>query len=133
MPLQQAQWASFDNGCLEPLKDFPLKMQHSDAHAASLLRDKTLSKAFGADVICFPPGGEVRDHIHPMAHMLFNMHGEGTLTYEGASHLIFPGMCYHVPPNVVHGIKAGNNWLILLVVSNDHEPADSEERLEIVA
>lgn len=132
--LQQARWADFDE-VQKTLTSFegkqPIQMAHSDGTALPLLLDDSLPAKFGADVIRFEAGKGVGLHTHVGAHILLVTKGKGTLTYDTEKHPMFEGMIYLVSSNVPHAIDAETE-LVLVAIGNDHQPADSESRLEIV-
>lgn len=132
--LQQAQWANFNKN-QKTLASFegkqPIQMTHSDGTALPLLLDNSLSAKFGADVIRFEAEKGVGLHTHVGAHILLVTKGKGTLTYHTEKYPMFEGMIYLVPSNVPHAIDAETE-LVLIAIGNDHQPADSESRLEIV-
>ena len=138
---RQAKWANFEKGQLKSFEgEQPLKMQHSDGTALPLVLDDSTPKKFGADVVRFRAGEGVELHTHIGSHILLVTKGEGVLIYEGKHgldgiaherHDMFPGMIYLVPSNVPQAIEAKTE-LVLIAVGNDHRPADSSERLEIV-
>ena len=132
--LKFTKWANVDpeNGLLISLEgQQPLQMHESDGTALSLVLDDTTAKKFGADVVRFAPGTGVRLHKHVGAHVLMVTKGTGILTYENEKYEMFPGMIYLVPSNVPHAISATTE-LVLVAVGNDHRPADSAERLDII-
>jgi mannose-6-phosphate isomerase-like protein (cupin superfamily) len=57
--------------------------------------------------------------------------GKGILTYKNEQHPMYEGMIYLIPSNIPHAIEAVTE-LILVAVGNDHRPADSPDRLDIV-
>lgn len=124
-PIQMARFYVEGNGRL------PVQMRKSDATALPLVaRD-----GFGADVISFGPGQCVERHVHPGAHILFVLEGEGELTYGDERWHLEEGLCYLVPPMVPHAIHAdpdSREDLVLVAVGDDHRPVWSAERLEIV-
>jgi quercetin dioxygenase-like cupin family protein len=132
--LQQARWADF-NEENKTLASFdgkqPIQMSHSDGSALPLLVDDSLPAKFGADVIRFEAGKGVGLHTHIGAHILLVTKGKGTLTYHTEKYPMFEGMIYLVPSNVPHAIDAEAE-LVLIAIGNDHQPADSESRLEVV-
>lgn len=132
--LQQARWADF-NESEKTLISFrgnqPVHMSHSDGTALPLLVDDSLPAKFGADIIRFEAGKGVGLHTHVGAHILLVTKGKGTLTYHTEKHQMFEGMIYLVPSNVPHAIDAETE-LVLIAIGNDHQPADSESRLEVV-
>lgn len=111
---------------LNALADLP--MTRSDAKGVALLHD---GERFGADIIEFPPVGEIGTHKHPGAHMLFVLAGSGTVIRDGATRPLSPGDCYLVASDQPHSVHAGEDGLRLLVVGNDHRSVDSEERLYV--
>ncbi|MCR4311588.1 MAG: cupin domain-containing protein [Candidatus Taylorbacteria bacterium] len=139
--LIQAKWANFIKGQLMSFEGAqPLQMQHSDGTALPLVLDDSTPKKFGAEVVVFQADKGVGLHTHVGAHILLVTKGEGVLIYESRHgldgpalerHVMFPGMIYLVPSNVPHAIKATTE-LVLIAIGNDHKPADSLERLEIV-
>lgn len=138
---RQAKWADFEGEQLKSMEGVqPLQMQHSDGTALPLVLDDSTPNKFGADIIRFPAGKGVGLHTHIGAHILMVTKGTGILIYttrhglDGIAHErhdMFPGMIYLVPSNVPHAIEATTE-LVLIAVGNDHRPADSSERLDIV-
>lgn len=105
----------------------PIQMCNSDGTGTPLLR----YKHFGADVIRFGAGEGVKNHVHEGDHILFVVKGEGFVEYHGKDTPLYPGLCYLVPGNVDHAIKATTE-LILIAVGNNHRTLDSIERMELV-
>lgn len=133
--LKQAKWALINkDGDLESFSgEQPIQMRHSDGTARPLVVDESSTNKFGADIIRFDAGKGVGLHTHVGAHILMVTKGTGVLTYgNGEKHEMFPGMIYLVPSNMPHAIDATTE-LVLVAVGNDHKPADSEERLEVVS
>ena len=141
--LKQAKWALPGQG--NELESFsgeqPIKMKHSDGTARPLVVDDSAINKFGADIVRFEAGKGVGLHTHVGAHILLVTKGTGILTYgckhglDGPAeeqHEMFPGMIYLIPSNMPHAIKAITE-LVLVAVGNDHKPADSEERLDVVS
>jgi quercetin dioxygenase-like cupin family protein len=128
-PIQITRWASVDeNGKISIISgQREIKMCNSDGTATPLLKEGT----FGADIIRFGPNEGVENHTHPGAHMLFTIKGHGVVEYEGISYPLEPGVCYLIPSQVEHAIKAGTE-LVLLAIGNDHRPAGSLERMNLV-
>ena len=106
-------------------------MHHSDGTARPLVIDSSQENGFGADIIRFAAGEGVGLHKHLGAHILMVTRGRGTLTYNKEKYEMFEGMVYIIPSNVPHAIAAETE-MVLVAVGNDHQPADSEARLEIV-
>lgn len=134
MKLKQAKWADFDKETTHLISfegELPIQMRHSDGTALPMLVDDAKSNKFGADIIRFAPGKGVGLHKHIGAHILMVTKGTGTLVYEDERHPMFEGMIYLVPSNVPHAIEAATE-LVLVAVGNDHKPADSEDRLDVV-
>jgi quercetin dioxygenase-like cupin family protein len=132
MKLIQAKWADFAEGQLKSIEGKqPLQMQHSDGTALPLVLDDSTPNKFGADIIRFPAGKGVGLHTHVGSHILMVTKGTGILVYSEERHEMFPGMIYLVPSNIPHAIKATTE-LVLIAVGNDHRPADSSERLDVV-
>jgi quercetin dioxygenase-like cupin family protein len=130
----QARWADYDAACGRLISfagEQPLRMQHSDGTARPLVVDRSRPNAFGADIVRFEAGKGVGLHVHVGAHILMVTQGKGVLTYNGEKYDLFPGMIYLVPSNVPHAIEALTE-LVLVAIGNDHRPADSEERLDVV-
>jgi quercetin dioxygenase-like cupin family protein len=128
----QAKWADFTEDKLHSLEGVqPLQMQHSDGTALPLVVDDSKEQRFGADIVRFASGTGVGLHTHVGSHILMVTKGNGLLTYGDEKHEMFPGMIYLIPSNTPHSIEAITE-LVLVAVGNDHRPADSEERLEIV-
>ncbi len=132
LKLNKAVWAKVVDGKLSPIKDeLLLKMHNSDGTALPLVLDDSGERNFGADLIRFASGTGVGLHKHVGAHILLVTAGTGILTYGNEKYEMFPGMIYLVPPNVPHAILAITE-LVLVAIGNDHRPADSSERLELV-
>ncbi len=129
---QQAKWAEIYKDQILSLEgEQPIQMRHSDGTALPLVIDQSTQNRFGADIVRFGAGKGVGLHTHIGAHILIVTKGNGTLVYEDDRYPMFPGMIYLVPSNVPHAIEAISE-LVLIAVGNDHRPADSYERLEIV-
>lgn len=126
IPIQISRWAIPDqNGNLEiESGERPHKMYCSDGTGTPLL----LYNRFGADVIRFAGGEGVKNHTHEGSHILFVLKGTGFVEYNGIDHELEPGVCYMIPGNVDHAIKAKSE-LILIAVGNEHFPVDSKERM----
>ena len=124
--LQVAKWANIaSNGHIEiPAGERKYPMFKSDATGEPLVQEGP----FGADIIRFPPGGEVATHTHVGAHILFVIKGRGRVIYDGVTHALEPGVCYFVCPMAPHSIKADDE-LVLIAVGNDHRHVTSEDRL----
>jgi quercetin dioxygenase-like cupin family protein len=139
--LQQAKWADFTGDNLVSFQGVqPVQMSHSYGTALPLLCDNAPEKPFGADLIRFEAGKGVQMHTHVGAHILLVTKGQGTLIYgtrHGADgpayehHPMFPGMIYLIPSGVPHAIEAETE-LVIIAIGNDHRPAGSPERLEVV-
>ncbi len=130
---QQASWANFDeqSGSLVSFSgEQPIQMSHSDGTASFLVADTSTSKSFGADLVRFEAGHGVGFHTHVGAHILLVTKGKGTLTYGDEKFPMFAGMIYLIPSNTPHAIDAETE-LVLVAVGNDHQPADSDSRLEV--
>lgn len=129
---QFSKWADIDGGLLKSLDGkLSVQMSDSDGTALPLLLDDSGEKNFGADIIRFEAGEGVGLHKHIGSHILLVTKGEGILTYETEKHEMFPGMIYLIPSNTAHAIDAKTE-LVLIAIGNDHRPADSEERLDLV-
>ncbi len=83
---------------------------------------------FGADLIYFSQGKGVQNHTHEGDHILFTLSGTGYVIFEGEEHELEPGVCYLVPGNVDHAIKAETD-LVLIACGNKHFPVDSPLRM----
>ncbi len=127
--IQIAKWANLEkNGLLSVESGVrPIQMKHSDGTGFPLLKDG----AFGADIIRFEAGKGVANHTHMGAHILFVIKGTGFVDYEDVPQPLEPGLCYFVPSNVKHAIRATTE-LVLIAVGNDHQVLDSEKRLDVV-
>jgi quercetin dioxygenase-like cupin family protein len=131
---QFAKWAQVnsENSALISLHgEQPIKMMHSNGTAFPLVLDDSNETKFGADLIRFEAGKGVGLHKHEGAHILMVTKGRGILTYNEEKHLMFEGMIYLVPSNIPHAIDAETE-LVLIAIGNDHQPADSFKRLELV-
>jgi quercetin dioxygenase-like cupin family protein len=130
--LQQAKWADFDEKASRLILfegEQPLSMHNGTA--LPLLIDRSGTSPFGGDIIRFAPGKGVGMHTHVGAHILLVTKGKGTLVYYEEKHPMFEGMIYLVESNVPHAIEAETE-LVIISIGNNHRPADSKERLEIV-
>ena len=108
----------------------PVQMARSDATAFPLL----ITGKLGADLIRFPPGGEVPLHTHPGSHLLFVVSGEGFVECDGEKTPIQAGDCYAIPGGSIHAIQAGpTSELTMIAVGDDHRDAGSEGRLDVTA
>lgn len=87
---------------------------------------------FAADMLRFESQQQTSLHTHPGNHILFVVAGEGVLIFESDRYQLIPGCCYLVPGSIPHQIIAGISGLILLSVSDKHNPVDSPDRLEIL-
>lgn len=127
--LQIAKWADvLANGELSVKGGIlPLQMCHSDGTGLPLLKDGN----FGADIIRFAAGKGVMNHTHEGAHILIVIKGTGFVEYNSIDYDLEPGLCYLIPSNVDHAIKATTE-LMLIAVGNNHRPVDSTERLDVV-
>lgn len=125
--LQISRWADVSkDGTIEVREgELPFKMVNSDGTGIPLLKEGK----FGADIIRFAPGKGVMNHIHEGAHILIVIKGEGIVDYKGIEHTLNPGVCYLIPGNVDHAIRAKTE-LIIIAVGNDHRPVDSYERMQ---
>jgi len=131
---QHARWANFDeeSKTLKSLSGvLPIQMSHSDGTADPLVVDTSLSENFGADLVRFEAGKGVDLHTHVGAHILLVTKGKGILTYGKEKFPMFEGMIYLIPSNTPHAIDAETE-LVLIAVGNEHMPANSESRLDIV-
>jgi quercetin dioxygenase-like cupin family protein len=109
-----------------PPGELPITMHASDATAKPLLK----SGEFGADLIRFPAGGSVADHTHAGDHMLFVVSGVGWVDYDGSPHRLEPGVCYLIPGEVRHGVRAETE-LTMLAVAARHIEVESVSRLRL--
>ena len=127
--LQTARFAAAnENGLLEISgAKRAIAMHMSDGTGEPLVKHED----FGADIVHFSAGEGVMNHTHIGAHILFVLKGEGIVEYNGEENALYPGLCYLIPGNVDHAIRATTD-LVLIAVGNDHRPLASEERLDPV-
>lgn len=127
LKIQTATWATCtENGTIVVGdEERPIKMCNSDGTGAPLLA----LNSFGADIIRFAAGEGVMNHTHVGDHILFVVRGRGVVEYDGVEYELYPGICYLVPGNVDHAIRATQN-LVLIAVGNMHQGLDSEERMK---
>jgi mannose-6-phosphate isomerase-like protein (cupin superfamily) len=127
--LQTAHWATknSDWNLVPPSGELETQMAHSDGTAKSLL----VYKKFGMDIIRFDAEKWVATHTHIWDHILMVLKWEGFVEYDWIDYALEPGMSYMVPGSVPHAIKATSE-LVLIAIANDHRPAGSEERLDVV-
>jgi mannose-6-phosphate isomerase-like protein (cupin superfamily) len=59
--------------------------------------------------------------------------GDGWLDYDGKSYDLTPGICYFVPGEVPHRIRASSNGLSLISIADKHQAVNSKMRLDIIA
>lgn len=123
---QMAEWAKEgpDGTLLIHEGSLPVKMQNSDGTGKALLK----KDEFGADLIHFKSGEGVKNHTHEGDHQLFVIKGKGWLEYDGIEYRLYPGLCYFVPGDVPHAIRAETE-LVLIAVGNKHRELDSIERM----
>ncbi|MFN8315832.1 MAG: cupin domain-containing protein [Chitinophagales bacterium] len=88
-------------------------------------------KSFGADIIRFESNAKVINHTHKGDHILFVLSGSGFVEYNGVEYPLSPGVSYLIPGNVNHAMRS-IDCLVLISVSNDYRPLESEERLQAV-
>ena len=105
----------------------PYQMHESDGTGKPLVKHGK----FGADLVRFAAGEGVRMHTHEGAHILFCLKGEGWVDYGPEPRPLAPGLCYLVPSQQPHAIRADTD-LLLIAVGDDHRPVDSTERLTVV-
>lgn len=127
--LQRSTFADVNSdGELMPFKwEFGIQMMHSDWTAKPLL----LLNNFWADLIRFAPGKGVGTHTHPWDHILLVMVWTGRVEYNWVDYELKPWVAYMVPGSVPHAIKAKDE-LVLMSIANEHRPAWSQERLDVV-
>jgi len=124
--IQIARWANLnpdDTLCVDGSPK-PFQMCNSDGTGLPLL--KYLD--FGADIIRFGANEGVRNHTHVGDHILIVIKGGGVVVYDGIEHDLNPGVCYLIPGDVEHAIKARSE-LVMIAIGNNHQPLDSEERM----
>lgn len=128
--IQIAEWAACDeNGNLSIASGIDLiQMYESDGKGSPLLK----FNKFGADIIQFGAGKGVQNHTHEGDHILFVVSGTGFVEYNGKDYPLKPGLCYLIPGNVDHAIKATTE-LVLIAVGNNHQPLESSARMTPVA
>lgn len=124
--IQISRWATLDsnNQLFVESGIRPIKMCNSDGTGSPLLK----LKAFGADVIRFDANEGVMNHTHDGDHILIVIKGDGFVEYNGIDYPLEAGVCYMVPGEVDHAIKAKSE-LIMIAVGNDHQVLDSEARM----
>lgn len=129
---KSAKWASYNpkTDSITSLHGrFPLSMANSDGTALPLVLLE--DSKFGADLIRFAPNTGVGLHTHVGDHILIVTKGTGRVIYEGEKHILYPGMMYIIPGSVPHAIEAQTE-LVLIAIANDHRPADTDSRLDLV-
>lgn len=127
--IQISRWAEVDSNDALHVESGsrPIKMCNSDGTGSPLLK----LGSFGADVIRFAANEGVGNHTHEGAHILIVIKGRGFVEYNQVDYPLEPGVCYMVPGNVDHAIKATTD-LVMIAVGNNHQPLDSEARMEPV-
>jgi len=125
----QAKWADCDpDGQLKiNNRARSIQMAFSDGTGDPLVA----CNGFGADIIQFEGKKGVNTHTHVGDHILFVLSGTGIVEYFDEKHALRPGMCYFVPGDAPHAIRAHTN-LVLIAVGNQHRPLESEDRLKII-
>jgi quercetin dioxygenase-like cupin family protein len=111
---------------------FSIQMAKSQGTARELL---PIEDGMGADEIHFKAGEGVEKHIHPGSHILIVMSGHGELDYFDETIELKAGMIYRIRSLEPHAVRASEDskrGMSLLVIGNDHRPADSSDRLEIL-
>ncbi|MCV0428955.1 MAG: cupin domain-containing protein [Roseibium sp.] len=68
--------------------------------------NKTPSSGLVFGVANFPPNGCLNPHRHAPAEFYFGLAGSGTVTINGETLRIEPGVAIYVPPNAEHGVNA---------------------------
>ncbi|MBH2760537.1 cupin domain-containing protein [Serratia ureilytica] len=124
--IQISRWANLDpnEGLHVDSGIRPIKMCNSDGTGTPLLK----LNSFGADVIRFGKNEGVTNHTHEGDHILIVIKGSGFVEYNKVDYALEPGVCYMVPGNVDHAIKATTE-LVMIAVGNNHQPLDSEARM----
>lgn len=124
--LQTAKWADNDENGLLLIQSGarPIQMCNSDGTGSPLLS----FNEFGADIIRFAAKKGVMNHTHAGDHILFVLKGTGIVEYNRVEYPLYPGLCYLIPGEVDHAIKAEVE-LILIAIGNRHRPLDSKERM----
>lgn len=97
----KAEWAKAnDDGFLDiDGGEREIKMHLSDGTGSPLFS----RNGFGADIIRFPKGGKVGNHVHNGDHILFVLKGSGKVEYAGVLYDLYPGLSYLV-------LKLLQNW-----------------------
>ena len=132
--LSVAEFATVSpEGYLVPKRGpFPVQMAKSQGTALPLIEIKS---GLGVDLIHFKAGEGVAMHVHPGAHILNVFSGEGELDYYDQTYPLRAGMVYRIcsqEPHAVHASLTSDEGMTIQVIGNDHRPADSSERLDLV-
>ena len=64
----------------------------------------------------FSAGHEMRVHASPMPVALHFLQGEAELTLESGTRAVKAGAFTHMPPHLIHGIKAKTPLVMLLIM-----------------
>ncbi len=127
--LQWKRWASLSSeGQLNINTNArSLPMAHSDGTGEELVA----LNQFGADIIHFAAGKGVKKHVHAGDHILFVIHGSGTVSFYDEIYELAAGICYLIPGNAPHAIDARSD-LVLIAVANHRFSVESFERMELI-
>ena len=122
-----------DKGSLVPHQGpFAIQMAQSQGTANELL---PIENGMGLDEIHFQAGEGVENHIHPGSHILIVISGHGELDYFDETIQLKAGMTYRIRSHEPHAVRAApdsEKGMALLVIGNDHRPAASADRLELL-
>lgn len=70
---------------------------------------------------CFQPGQVAPVHAHAdMTEMFYIESGEGTLTVDGVSHPLQPGVSFWVEPGEMHEIASAPNSELVVIYASVH-------------
>ncbi len=124
--LQIATWAEYDKNRNLVIDGGvrPIQMCNSNGTGSPLLS----FNEFGADIIRFAAKEGVMNHTHEGDHILFVLKGSGVVEYNQAEFPLYPGLCYLIPGEVDHAIRAEED-LVMIAVGNKHRTLDSVERM----
>lgn len=127
--IQISRWAKLDssNSLIVESGVRPIPMCNSDGTGEPLLK----IDSFGADVIRFGANEGVMNHTHEGDHILIVIKGEGFVECNKFDYPLEPGVCYMIPGNEEHAIKATTE-LVMIAVGNNHQALNSEARMNPV-
>lgn len=75
---------------------------------------RTPTSGMVAGIASFGPGGTLEPHRHAHPELYFGLEGAGTVTVDGTTHRIAPGVAVYLPSDAEHATVAGDEGLKFL-------------------